>query len=156
MRDRPVLQAWCITESHARGRPRSAAVHRDILEATRALIVAKGYSKVSMDRVAARAEIGVQTVYRRWPSKSPLVAEAIPDATNRFGPIEMPDTGDIGADLRAWLRLSAEFLAAPGNRVFAPGLGSGSRHRCRSRSGPLPGPTHDAIVQRPDRAVRAG
>ncbi|NEA98985.1 TetR/AcrR family transcriptional regulator [Streptomyces sp. SID13726] len=95
------------------GRPRDPAVHRAILEATRDLLVEQGYRVLTMDRVATRAGVGKQTVYRRWPSKAPLVAEAVLDGFRLHQPVEPPDTGDLDADLTVWLRQREAFMAAP-------------------------------------------
>lgn len=105
-----------------RGRPRDAHVHQAILDATRGLLTERGYDGVTMDRVAADAGVGKQTVYRRWPSKAPLVAEAVLDA---YGPGEsfpLPNTGDIAADLRTWLIEHGEFLAEPAGATLVRAL----------------------------------
>jgi AcrR family transcriptional regulator len=96
-----------------RGRPRSAALHQAILQATRDILGESGYAAVSMDRVAVRAGVAKQTVYRRWPSKAPLVAAAVLDGAPAAA--SPPDTGDITRDLRGWLREVAAFMADPGN-----------------------------------------
>ena len=76
--------------------------HEAILEATRALLVEGGYGAVSMDKVAANAGVGTQTVYRRWPSKAPMVAEAVMQAYT-LTEFTLPDTGDLVEDLRTWM-----------------------------------------------------
>jgi AcrR family transcriptional regulator len=40
---------------------------------------------VPMERVATRAGVGKQTVYRRWTSKAAMVADVVLD---RFGPVD--------------------------------------------------------------------
>ena len=65
-----------ITETKAAGRPRSAEVDRAIVDATLDLMVQDGYNALSMEQVAARAGVGKATVYRRWPNKLALVADA--------------------------------------------------------------------------------
>ena len=93
------------------GRPRNAQLHAVILEATRELLAVSSYGELSMESIAAHAHVGKKTLYRRWPSKAPLVAEAVLDAYGRGGSFAAPDTGDIRADLRAWLVEHAEFIA---------------------------------------------
>ena len=68
-----------MTEAPARapGRPRSAQADEAIVDATIALLTEEGYDRLSMDAVAARAGVGKTTVYRRWPSKIPLVVDAL-------------------------------------------------------------------------------
>ena len=59
------------------GRPRDPQVDRDILTATRELLGQEGFDRLSIEAVAARAGVGKTTVYRRWPSKIPLVVDAL-------------------------------------------------------------------------------
>lgn len=105
--------------SEARGgRPRDTRLDRRILETTRELLAAGSYAELSMESVAARAGIGKKTLYRRWPSKAPLVAEAVLDAYGRGGSFAVADTGDLRADLRAWLTEHAEFLTEAPNATL--------------------------------------
>ncbi len=59
------------------GRPRDPEADRAILRATIELLGEEGYEGLSIEGVAARAGVGKTTVYRRWPSKEPLVVDAI-------------------------------------------------------------------------------
>jgi AcrR family transcriptional regulator len=104
------------------GRPRNAHLHAVILETTRELLAVTSYGELSMDSIAAHAQVGKKTLYRRWPSKAPLVAEAVLDAYGRGGSFAAPDTGDIRADLRAWLVDHAEFIADPPNTALIRAL----------------------------------
>ena len=65
------------------GRPRDARLHDTILATTRELLTSTGYAELSMDSVAIHAGVGKKTLYRRWASKAPLVAEAVLDAYGR-------------------------------------------------------------------------
>lgn len=62
-----------------RGRPRSDAARRAILDAAYALVVAHGYAGVTTEAIAARAGASKQTIYRWWPSKAELVLDALED-----------------------------------------------------------------------------
>ena len=64
-------------EQSRRGRTRSEEARAAILRATRDELTANGYDKLSIDRVAAAAGAGKQTVYRWYPAKSALVADCI-------------------------------------------------------------------------------
>lgn len=80
-----------------------------ILAAAIELIKEVGYAKVSVEAIAARAGVGKQTIYRWWPSKAAVVFDAFL-ALNPGEPGELPDTGDIVADLRLVLHATvAEF-----------------------------------------------
>ena len=63
--------------ARAPGRPRDPQVDRDILTATIELLGEDGFDGLSIEAVAARAGVGKTTVYRRWPSKIPLVVDAL-------------------------------------------------------------------------------
>jgi AcrR family transcriptional regulator len=104
------------------GRPRDAQLDHAILEATRALLAVDSYADLSMEGVAARAQVGKKTLYRRWPSKAPLVADAVLAAYGRGGSFGVPDTGDIRSDLQSWLTEHAEFIADPSNAALIRAL----------------------------------
>jgi AcrR family transcriptional regulator len=84
------------------GRPRSAEADRAILRATVDLLADEGYGGVTMEGVASRAGVGKATVYRRWPSKSALVVDAI--SACRESGSATPDTGSARADLLIFVR----------------------------------------------------
>jgi AcrR family transcriptional regulator len=104
------------------GRPRDGRLHDAILVATRELLTTGSYAELSMESVATRARVGKKTLYRRWPSKAPLVAEAVLEAYGRSGSFPVAQTGDIGTDLRSWLSEHAEFLAEPPNAALVRAL----------------------------------
>jgi AcrR family transcriptional regulator len=58
------------------GRPRDQQIDRAILEAAVDLVLAKGFRALTMDAIAARAEVGRMTIYRRWPNKASVVMDA--------------------------------------------------------------------------------
>lgn len=84
------------------GRPRSVEADRAILRAAVDLLAEDGYGGVTMEGVAARAGVGKATVYRRWPSKSALVVDAVTACRESGSP--PPDTGSARDDLVAFVR----------------------------------------------------
>lgn len=66
------------------GRPRSAEADEAILDAAFKLLVEQGFSRMSMEGVAAEAGVGKTTIYRRYGSKQELVAAVV----ERMVPIE--------------------------------------------------------------------
>lgn len=79
------------------GRPRDDEREAAILDAARAIVAETGYEKLTIEAVASRARASKATIYRRWPGKAELVAEAL-----RCRPVAlpvMPDTGDLRADM---------------------------------------------------------
>jgi AcrR family transcriptional regulator len=95
-----------VVGSPGPGRPRSELAHEAILDATLELLSEIGYDRLSIARVAARSGVAKATVYRRWPSKLPLVIEAF----SRLPMLDLPDTGNLVEDLVALLRNFAQIL----------------------------------------------
>ncbi|TXS44264.1 TetR/AcrR family transcriptional regulator [Streptomyces sp. t39] len=97
---------------HSRRKERS---RQAILAATRELVAEEAYEKVTVEAIAARAGVGKQTIYRRWPSKSAVVfAALLALSENADGQsLALPDTGDLEADLKLVMRATAEEFADP-------------------------------------------
>src|SRR5215471_15072795 len=80
------------------GRPRDEAREQAILEAAIELLAEVGYEAMTIEAVAVRARSSKATIYRRWPGKGELVAEAM---RRRTEPVleDLPDTGSLRGDL---------------------------------------------------------
>src|SRR5580693_10631580 len=87
------------TEVHRTGRPRDEGREQAIRDAAIELLAEVGYDAMSIEAVAVRARSSKATIYRRWPGKAELVAEAI---RRRSEPAlqDIPDTGSLRSDLR--------------------------------------------------------
>ena len=96
-----------------RGAPRSEAARLAILEATAALFAERGYDHLSIEGIATRAGVGKQTVYRWWPGKSALIADCLLEGMLLPERFAVPDTGDLRADLVAWLSEVEAVLQSP-------------------------------------------
>ncbi|WP_067974186.1 TetR/AcrR family transcriptional regulator [Mycolicibacter icosiumassiliensis] len=72
-----------------------------ILDAALQGVADVGYDRLSMDDIAARAGVGKAAIYRRWPSKAVVVADAIAHWRRRQGPVEPPSTGSLHGDIEA-------------------------------------------------------
>ncbi|OBA73931.1 hypothetical protein A5641_00210 [Mycobacterium sp. 1554424.7] len=83
-----------------------------IHDATLAELAETGYLGLSIDSVAKRARTSKASIYRRWPARADLVADAI-RLTPERGEDTTPDTGDVRADLFAVLRAAADRLSGP-------------------------------------------
>ncbi|MEB4616004.1 TetR/AcrR family transcriptional regulator [Leucobacter sp. M11] len=105
-----------------RGRPRSEATRLAVLTATAELIAETGYDRVTIEAIAARAGCGKQTIYRWWSSKSLIVADAVIDGHLRLPEHGVPDTGDLGADLRDWVTEAAASVRIPEHRALIRAL----------------------------------
>jgi AcrR family transcriptional regulator len=95
------------------------------LYATRALVDEVGYERLTIGGIAARAGVGKDTIYRWWPSKGLIVADAIldlepanddPDAPAAAFFTEPPlNTGNLTADMQEWVRqLARDYVEGPG------------------------------------------
>ncbi len=90
---------------------RSQATRQAILDAALDLVGEVGYARLSIEGIAARAGAGKQTIYRWWPSKGAVLFDALLALTGESP--DLPDTGDLTADLKAVLRATVDELADP-------------------------------------------
>lgn len=65
------------SHKRGRGRPRREGADDEILAVTLAMLRESGYGALTVDTVAELSGVAKTTLYRRWPSKSALVAAAI-------------------------------------------------------------------------------
>lgn len=94
------------------GNRRNPHTHKAIIEATLSLLNTVHYHALTIEAVAAEAGVGKATVYRWWPSKGALVAEAI---SSTFTVTDPPDTGDLRADLLSAASISVHsYSSNPG------------------------------------------
>ncbi|MFE6869029.1 TetR/AcrR family transcriptional regulator [Kitasatospora sp. NPDC057692] len=85
-----------------------------ILTAAGELVAEIGFGKLTIEKIAARAGVGKQTIYRWWPSKGAVVFDSFLAANeNASGSLALPDSGDLDEDLRALLRGTVLELADP-------------------------------------------
>ena len=87
------------------GRKRDLTRDPEILDATLEVLAETGYDGMTIDMVAARAQAGKATLYRRWASKPELVLEAV--ACMKSSDVDLaslPDTGSLRGDLVAMVK----------------------------------------------------
>ncbi|WP_341578035.1 TetR/AcrR family transcriptional regulator [Microbacterium schleiferi] len=97
------------------GPPRSEEARLAILRATARLFLERGFGNLSIEGVAAEAGVGKQTIYRWWPGKSDLVAEALIEGflmPEHFAP---GFSGALRDDLASWMRIVLAFVDDPGH-----------------------------------------
>ncbi|MGW7424036.1 TetR/AcrR family transcriptional regulator [Streptomyces sp. NPDC054813] len=99
--------------------PRSAP---KILDATRALLAEQGYSTLTIEGVAAAAGVGKSTIYRWWPNKEALVADALAEV---FRAEEIPDQGDTRAEVRQAVDMTIRNYANEDLAASLPALAAG-------------------------------
>jgi AcrR family transcriptional regulator len=96
-----------------RGATRSETARIAILEATAAQFTERGWDHLTIEGIAAAAGVGKQTIYRWWRSKSALVAECLLEGLLLPASFLPVDTGDVRADLTAWLDAILRFAEDP-------------------------------------------
>ena len=60
-----------------RGRPRSERARAAVLEAASELLVSGGIDAVTMEAIAARAQVSKATLYKWWPSRAHVMLESL-------------------------------------------------------------------------------
>ncbi|CAN7490819.1 TetR/AcrR family transcriptional regulator C-terminal ligand-binding domain-containing protein [Phenylobacterium sp. LjRoot164] len=95
------------------GRPRDEEATAAILAATLRLLAERGYAGTSTADIAAAARASKATVYRRWPSKPALFAQAIQHGL-RQAHAAPARTGDVREDIAGVLAAKmAAFAEGP-------------------------------------------
>ncbi|HTX54920.1 MAG TPA: TetR/AcrR family transcriptional regulator [Candidatus Baltobacteraceae bacterium] len=131
------------------GRPLDSSRHAAILEAALEGLAERGYDLLTMDEIAARARAGKGALYRRWPSKAVLVADAVLAWRDELGPVTVPDTGSLRGDIEAVLEVLPDFGRAEQRQVAVLfGLVTAAR-----RDPELGRLLSDMIVERPRQAI---
>lgn len=88
----------------------------------RRALAAEGYDAVTIEGLAAEAEVSKQTIYRWWPSKAAILGEALLEGELPDGDVSLPVTNDLEADLRAWFSASSVGLSRPESVALARAL----------------------------------
>lgn len=83
-------------------------------------LAAAGYGRLSVDAVAKRAGVGKAAIYRRWKSKRDLAADLVTKVA--VAAIDVPDTGTLRGDIRAYLQNGREALTHRLARTIIPDL----------------------------------
>lgn len=98
-------------------RPRSIKVHEAAVDATRQLLAEGGLPAATMDAIAARSGVSKATLYKHWPSRTAVAAEAF--GRDMADAVPLPDTGTTAGDLGEQVRLVSRFYATPEGTVFS-------------------------------------
>ncbi|MDQ0598420.1 AcrR family transcriptional regulator [Streptomyces canus] len=104
-----VTSRWTAAPAQAASlRRRGAVLERAILDAALEQLSTVGWKGLTMEGVAAGAQTGKAAVYRRWPSKEDLVADALQSGL----PIieTAPDLGSVREDLLELCRQAREAM----------------------------------------------
>jgi len=105
------------------GRPRSEQARQAILRTTLKILGKNGFSDFKIEEVAAHASVGKATVYRWWPNKGALIADAFASSTTRK--LRFPDTGSVYADMSQQMRQLIKVFRSRRGRIVSAILAAG-------------------------------
>lgn len=105
------------------GRPRSEQARRAILASTLKMLENTGFSELCIEAIAADAGVGKTTVYRWWPSKAALIADAFAAAAEKA--LIFPNTGSVRSDMSVQMRRLVRILRSRRGRIVAALIGGG-------------------------------
>jgi len=107
------------------GRPRSERARQAILNSTLEFLERKenGFADLTIEYVAAQAGVGKATVYRWWPTKAALVADAF--ASSVMPKLRFPDTGSVREDMNRQMLQLVKILRSRRGHVVSAILGAG-------------------------------
>ena len=101
------------------GRPRKQSIDTRVLEATRAILVEKGFEATTVRAIAERSGEHASAIYRRWPSRTEIIEEAVFPGLSS---VTVRPTGDLRRDVRRFVRAYLAAFGAPEARAAIPGL----------------------------------
>jgi len=110
-------------EKRPPGRPRSEESRQAILRSTLKLLKEAGFPELSIEAIAADANVSKATVYRWWPTKAALVADAFSDSAS--DELRFPDTGSVQKDMSLQMRQVVRVFRSQRGKVVAALLGGG-------------------------------
>lgn len=98
------------------GNRRNPHTHKAIIDATLELLKTVHYPALTIEAIATAAGVGKATVYRWWPSKGALVAEAVSSTLTVEDP---PESDNLRDDLIAAAEISIRnYASPPGGLLF--------------------------------------
>src|ERR1035437_10862408 len=100
------------------GRPRSEESRQSILRSTLKLLKQQGgFPELSIEAIAADANVGKTTVYRWWPTKAALVADAF--SASADDELRFPNTGSVLTDMSLQMRRVIRIFRSKRGKVGA-------------------------------------
>jgi AcrR family transcriptional regulator len=101
------------------GRPRSDATQQAIMDAAIELVGTQDYRDVTIEKIAAVAKVGKQSIYRWWPTKADLILDAFTQSAIKGMPpvIQSEDAfADLEQDIARFFKFMSKPLIAKGLR----------------------------------------
>ncbi len=105
------------------GRRRNEAAREAILNSCMGLV--RDGRHLTMEAIAQAAGVGKQTLYRWWPSKGAVVAEAMNRRAHTLA--RVPGTGTVHEDLTTFLADTFAGAAQPANQRMLPQVVAGAQ-----------------------------
>lgn len=117
-----------------------------------------GYDAMTMDGVVARSGVAKRTLYRWWPAKSAVVADAILGGYLDVPRNPVPHTGDVWVDIGTWLDLVSVSMRGPYGEVMrtATAISATDPGLATQLTEAFASPALKDIRARLDEAVQAG
>ena len=111
-------------EKRSPGRPSSEESRQSILRSTLKLLKQQGgFAELSIEAIVADASVGKTTVYRWWPTKAALVADAF--STSADEELRFPNTGSVQSDMSLQMRRLIRIFRSRRGKVVAALLAGG-------------------------------
>jgi AcrR family transcriptional regulator len=98
-----------------------------ILRSTLKLLGKNGFPDLTIEAVSSHAGVGKATVYRWWPNKAALIADAFASSTTRK--LDFPDTGSVRTDISQQMRQVIKIFNSRRGRILAAILAAGQSDR---------------------------
>jgi AcrR family transcriptional regulator len=104
-----------ITTHAQRGRPRSERARSAVLDAAAELLIAEGIDAVTIEAIAARAEVSKTTIYKWWPSRGHVMLESFFERTKATIAVaeDAPLADALTAQVGALARLFRDTTSGP-------------------------------------------
>jgi AcrR family transcriptional regulator len=149
-------------EDPGRQRKRGAELERAIKDATIAELASGGYGNVTIESVAARAQTGKASIYRRWPTKQELVLDALDSLLS--GPLLSPkelqldDSISTRDALLTLVQQVSALMMGPGGEAMRSIMGESLRDAafCAVFECDFFDPRKQAVIRLLERGVRRG
>lgn len=100
----------------------SQRAHQKVLDTAAELFAEGGIDATSMDRIAGASGVSKATIYKHWADKDALCLEVLEHVHGLDEPAPEFDTGDLKADLRAFLTYEPSVDKAPVRKRLLPHL----------------------------------
>ncbi len=120
-----VNNSEAVSTKRPPGRPRCERARQAILSSTLKFLEEKenGFADLTIEYVAAEASVGKATVYRWWPNKAALVADAFTGSVTQK--LRFPDTGSVSKDMSQQMRQVVKIMRSRRGHILSVILGAG-------------------------------